>query len=226
MEQLDAAMDDLDGLLELFRVLADEGRASRLGLSRDEIRALQREVAGAIDVYATSVMASARGDVDDKRLKAFRSAAQHAMPGAVAIQRQLGDLVQQERLQAQDIRADLQQLLTLSLQCRSAVAALAPTVDRRAAEALANKVLVGLREATLHYLAAARDSGTPTPEKPRTSAVGALEQAERHAAELAALAPPAEDENASLGALLSKQVDEMMRKTAQAWSLATPSESP
>ena len=125
------------------------------------------------------------------------------------------DLVERHRPAA--VREDVKQLVTLSLHCRAAVAALAPTVDKRAAEALANKVLVELREATLTYLARARDSGDGDSAKPRAAVVAMLEKTGDHAAELAKLAPDAGGEGESLGNVLAKDVDALLHKTALEW---------
>jgi hypothetical protein len=90
-------------------------------------------------------------------------------------------------------------------------------VDTRAAEALANKVLVELREATLLYLASARESGDGNSGKPRAAVVALLEKTEGHAAELARLAPDTGGQSESLGVVLSKDVIELLHKTALEW---------
>ena len=139
------------------------------------------------------------------------------MKGALAQQKELAALVNERRLPAPAVREDIKQLVTLSLQCRAAVVALAPTVDTRAAEALANKVLVELREATLQYLASARDSGDGDNAKPRASVVALLEKTQGHAAELAELAPDTAGQSESLGGDLSKHLIELLHKTALQW---------
>ncbi len=98
------------------------------------------------------------------------------MPVAVANQKRLADLVSQRRVSSGEIRSDVEQLLNLSLHCRAALEALAPTVDRRAADALGNKVLVELRKATLLYLSPEREAGKGSPEKPRAAVVEDLKR--------------------------------------------------
>jgi hypothetical protein len=220
MDKLEIALDDLDGLLEAYRALSDDARDSALRRSPDSLRQLQREIAAAADAYAATLIASAGGDVSTKRINKCRKDAQAKMMGAVAKQEELASLVNQQRLPSAAVREDVKQLVTLSLHCRAALAALAPTVDRRAAEALANKVLVELRQATLLYLASARDSGDRNSGKPRAAVVALLEKTEGHAAELAKLAPGAAEQSESLGAVLSKNVSELLRKTAQEWEAA------
>src|SRR5262245_44212904 len=153
MEKLETALDDLDGLFEAFRALANAGSSSALVRNAQDRGKLQRELAGAADAYTTILIASARGDVDSQRINRCRKQAQAKMPTAIARQKALASLVQESRLPATEVREDVRKLVTLSLHCRAAISALAPTVDRRAADALANKVLVELRDATLQYLA-------------------------------------------------------------------------
>ena len=149
MDPLETALDDLDGLLEAYRALADDSRSSELRRSPDGLKQLQRETAAAADAYAATLIATGNGDVTAQRIDKCRQQAQAEMKDAVAKQKELAALVNQRRLPSAAVREDVKQLVTLSLHCRAAVAALAPTVDKRAAEALANKVLVELREATL-----------------------------------------------------------------------------
>ena len=98
------------------------------------------------------------------------------------------------------------------------LAALAPTVDRRAAEALGNKVLVELRDATLLYLSTERESGGGRPDKPRAAVVEQLKKTESHANEFVSLAPESGDGASSLGVTLSKDVVDMLHKTSRAWT--------
>ena len=115
-----------------------------------------------------------------------------------------------------EVRQDLHQLLSLSLHCRAALAALAPTVDRRAAEALGNKVLVELREATLLYVSTARMADDGEAEQARSAVVEQLKKTESHAGEFVGLAPGSNDD-ASLGATLSKDVVDMLHQTSLNW---------
>ena len=217
MDPLETALDDLDGFLEAYRALADDSRSSELRRSPDGLKQLQRETAAAADAYAATLIATGNGDVTAQRIDKCRQQAQAEMKDAVAKQKELAALVTQRRLPSAAVREDVKQLVTLSLHCRAAVAALAPTVDKRAAEALANKVLVELREATLTYLARARDSGDGDSAKPRAAVVAMLEKTGGHAAELAKLAPDAGGEGESLGNVLAKDVDALLHKTALEW---------
>ena len=140
------------------------------------------------------------------------------MPAAVANQKRLAALVNERRVPSPELRSDVQQLLSLSLHCRAALAALAPTVDRRAADALGNKVLVELREATLRYLSTERETGNGSPEKPRAAVVEHLKKTESHAIEFTRLAPGSADGAASLGVTLSRDVVDMLHKTSLDWS--------
>ncbi|MES2099442.1 MAG: hypothetical protein V4569_06450 [Pseudomonadota bacterium] len=109
-------------------------------------------------------------------------------------------------------------MLTLSLHCRAALTALAPTVDRRAAEALGNKVLVELRAAALLYLSTVRTVDGSTTAG-RAAVVEHLKKTERHAGEFVSLAPTGDD--TSLGATLSKDVVCMLHKTSVDWQTPT-----
>ena len=220
LEQLDTALDDLEGLLEAHRALGDDGRSSALRRNPELLKQLQRELADAADAYMATLIASSSGELSAKRITTCRQDALALMKTAVARRTELASLVNQQRLPAAEAREDLKQLVTLSLHCRAAVAALTPTVDSRAADALANKVLVELREATLRYAASARDGGAADTARPRAAAVDLLEKAEQHAAELVRLAPDAPEAEASLGVVLSKDVNAMLHKTAIDWETA------
>ncbi len=217
MDKLDTALDDLDGLFEAFRAVADDGRARVLARNGADPRTIQRELAAAADAYAATLIASVRGDVDAKRIRKCRREAQSRMPTAVARHKALASLVNEKRLPGEEVRNDLKQLALLSLHCRAALSALAPTVDRRAAEAQGNKILVELRDAMLQYLASARESGDGDTARPRAAVVSLLERTEAHASELARLAPPAPAQGDALGAVLFKDVDEGLHKTALDW---------
>jgi hypothetical protein len=140
------------------------------------------------------------------------------MPVAVANQKRLAALVNERRVSSPEVRSDVQQLLNLSLHCRAALEALAPTVDRRAADALGNKVLVELREATLLYLSTEREAGNGSTEMPRAAIVEHLKKTESHASEFVSLAPESGEGASSLGVTLSKDVVDMLHKTSLDWS--------
>jgi len=176
-------------------------------------------LADAADAYVVTLIATSGGELTPKRVAACRRNALAKMQTAAAKQAELASLVNQQRLPAAAVREDMKQLVTLSLHCRAAVAALSPAVDRRAADGLANKVLVELREAALRYAACARDAGGADTAKPRAAVVGLLEKAEQHAAELAGLAPEVPDAEVSLGFVLSKDVNAMLHKTALDWGV-------
>ncbi len=219
--ELDTALDDLDGLLEASRVLADDTRKSVLRRNAEALSALRHELAAAADAYAATLISSAKGDLDGKRIRKCRQHAQARMPLAWARQKELAALVAQQRWASPALRDDLRQLVTLSLQCRSAIAALAPTVDRRAAEAIANKVLVELHDAVLLYLARARDAGDGETTRPRAAVVSHLERTERHAAELLTLGPESRGDAGSLGFALTTDTVGLLHRTALAWAQPT-----
>jgi hypothetical protein len=220
---LETALDDLEGLFEAHRALGDDERSSPARRNPEALPELRREMAAAADSYLATLIASAGGDLSSKRITTCRRNAQREMKTAFGQRAEIASIVNQRRLPAPDVREDLRQLVTLSLHCRAAVAALAPTVDRRAADALANKVLVGLREATLRYLANAREVGDGTTSKPREAVVALLDKAEQHAAELSRLGPfSPSDREQSLGAALSQDVNALLHKTTQEWGTANP----
>jgi hypothetical protein len=216
---LEAALDDLDGLFEASRALADEGRRSKLVRNKVAVKALRHELAAAADGYATTMIATLHGDLDWKRIRKCRKVALAAMPTAAARQKDLASLVSEKRLPSANIRDDLRQLITLSLHCRAALDALGPTVDKRAAEAIGNKVLVELREITLMYLASVRQAGDGGTEKPRSAVVSYLEKAEAHAKGFEALAPESGGGSAhTLGVSLSKDVVDVLHQTHLSWA--------
>ena len=217
MDKLETALDDLDGLHEAYRALHDDARSGPLRRSPNGLKRLQREISAAADVYATTLIASAGGQLSTQRINKCRKNAQAKMKGAVARQRELASLVNQGRLNSAGLREDLKQLVTLSLHCRAAVAALAPTVDKRAAESLANKVLVELREATLLHMASARNSDDGNGARTRAAVGALLAKTEGHAAELAKLAPNVGGQSESLGAVLATDVAELLHRTALQW---------
>jgi hypothetical protein len=219
VDELETALDDLDGLLEAYRALGDDRRSLRG--NADDRRQLQREVAAAADAYAATLIASAGGDLTGERIRKGRGEAQARMDGAVARQKELAALVGQQRLPAPRIREDVKQLVTLSLQCRAALAALtaSPGIDASLAEGLANKVLVELREATLTYLARARDSDELDGAQARAAVVALLEKTGPHVAELAKLEPQAPEPSAPSRNVLVKDVNALVHKTAREWGL-------
>ena len=218
MNELEKALDDLDGLHEAFHALSDPQRASPLVSNAKLGKTLRHELAAATDAYASMLISSSRGEVDAKRIRKCRTEALARMPVAVTNQKRLAALVNERRVSSPEVRGDVQQLLNLSLHCRAALAALAPTVDRRAADGLGNKVLVELRGATLLYLATAREAGNGSPEKPRASVVAHLRKTEGHASEFVSLAPASADGASSLGVALSTDVVDMLHKTSLDWS--------
>jgi hypothetical protein len=218
MDKLETALDDIEGLLEAHQALSDESRSGALRQGSAVAKQLQRELAAAADAYAATLVASARGEVGLARINKCRRSAQAAMAGAVAKRAQLAALVNQRRAPMPAVRDDVKQLMTMSLQFRAAVAALAPTVDRRAANALSNKVLVGLRAALLQYLTSVREGGDGQSERPRAAVVALLDKTEAHASELAKLATPAATEqDESLGVTLSKDAVDLMHTTSLDW---------
>jgi hypothetical protein len=221
MNELETALDDLDGLHEAYRALSDAPRVSTLTSNGKLRKKLRQDLAAGVEAYVSTLISASRGELDPKRVKKCRAAAVGRMPTALANQRRLAALVEERRIPNPALRQDLHQLLSLSLHCRAALAALAPTVDRRAAEALGNKILVELRDATLLYVSTARvaeDGGT---EHARSAVVEQLKKTESHAGEFVGLGPASGDDASSLGVTLSKDVVDLLHKTALDWSAAT-----
>ena len=218
MNELDKALDDLGGLHEAFHALSDSQRASPLVTNAKLGKKLRHDLAAGADAYASMLISSSRGELDAKRIKKCRKEALGRMPVAVANQKRLAALVNERRIPSPEVRSDMQQLLSLSLHCRAALEALAPTVDRRAADALGNKVLVELRGATLLYLSTEREAGNSGPDKPRAAVVEQLKKTENHASEFVKLAPDSDDRASSLGVTLSRDVVAMLHKTSLDWS--------
>lgn len=226
MNELETALDDLGGLHEASCALSDAQRTSPLASNAKLRKKLRQDLAAGTEAYVSTLISTSRGELDPKRIRKCRAVAARMMPAAVASQKRLASLVEERRIPNPEFRQDLQQLLSLSLHCRAALAALAPTVDRRAADALGNKVLVELREATLLYVSTARAADEAGTEKARAVVVEHLKKTEGHADEFVALAPGPGDDASSLGAALSKDVVEMLHKTSLAWSAtAAPSTS-
>jgi hypothetical protein len=223
MNELEKALDDLDGLHEAYRALSDTERSHPLvsRVSNAKLaKTLRQDLASGADAYAATLMSSARGEVDAKRLRRCRDGALSSMPSAVSSQKRLAGLVEERRVSSPAVRRDVERLLMLSLHCRSALAALAPTVDRRAAEALGNKVLVGLRAATLLYLATVR-AGDGSADSGRSAVLESLKRIESQAGGLAGLGP--QETDASLGTALAGDVVKELHELVTGWESA-PSE--
>ncbi len=221
MNELNKALDDLDGLHEAFHALSDPLRASPLVSNAKLGKKLRHDLATGADAYVSTLISSSRGELDAKRIKKCRKEAFARMPVAVANQKRLAALVNERRVPNPDVRSDVQLLLNLSLHCRAALEALAPTVDRRAADAIGNKVLVELREATLRYLSTEREAGNGRPEKPRAAVVEHLKKTESHASEFVRLAPESSEGASSLGLTLSRDVVDMLHKTSLDWTVGS-----
>jgi len=222
MDDLNRALDDLDGLHEAFHALSDSPRASPLVSDAKLGKKLRHDLAAGADAYASTLISSSRGELDAGRIKKCRTAALARMPLAVANQKRLAALVNERRLSSPEVRSDVERLINLSLLCRGALAALAPTVDRRAADALGNKVLVELRKATLLYLSTEREADNLGTEKPRAAVVEHLKKTESHASEFVSLAPGSGDGASSLGVTLSRDVVEMLHETSLEWTSPLP----
>ena len=226
MNEIETALDDLDGLHEAFRALSDTQRASTLASNAKLGKKLRQDLTAGFEAYVSTLISTSRGELDRKRIRRCQAAAVGKMPAAMANQKRLASLVEERRIPSPEFRQDLQQLLNLSLHCRAALAALAPTVDRRAAEALGNKVLVELREATLLYASTARAADVGGTEKARAAVVEQLKKTESHADEFVGLAPESGDDASSLGVTLSKDVVDMLHKTSLDWSATAAPSTP
>lgn len=222
MDEFDKALDDIDGLQEAFIALSDAERSSPLLRNPVQVKKLRRELAAAAEAYATTFMSTHRGELDARRLKTCRGAAMKEMPAARREQPRLAALVRERRLPSPDVRDDVEKLLGMSLHFRAALDAFAPTVDRRAAEALGNKVLVELRDATLRYLMVAREAADGSRQTARAAVVDVLKRTEAHAKGLLGMAPPLDviGNDASLGASMSRHAATELRETSVEWQLA------
>src|SRR5258706_15664255 len=114
MNELDKALDDLDGLHEAFHALSDPQRASPLVTDAKLGKRLLHDLAAGADAYASTLISSSRGELDVKRIKRCRMEALAQMPAAVANQKGLAALVMERRALSPEIRGDVQQLLSLS----------------------------------------------------------------------------------------------------------------
>ena len=222
MDDFVKALDDIDGLMEALTALSDGERKCGLLRNTARVKQLRHELAAAADAYAKTVMSTHRGEFDAKRLKACRGAAVREMPSALRERTKLAALVSERRVSAPAIRHDVERLLGMSLHFRSALSTFAATVDRRAADALGNKVLVELREATLRYLAVARETADESGGKPRADVIDILKRTEAHARELLAMAPPPDVVGAapSPGASMSRVVTGELHDTSSDWVVA------
>lgn len=218
MNELQTALDDLAGLREAAAAIGDPERHGPLAKKKKLAKALRRELAAAADAYAATAMSSAGGILDSKRLNKCRRKALGKMPLAAKHRKALADLVNQKRIVGPAIRQDLEQLLGLSLHCRSALAALVPLVGRRTADSVGNRLLVALRDATLVYLASAHRIGGDDNAKPRAAVVESLRKTDSHAADIAGLVPEDSGNGESLGATLSREFVHELHRTALDWN--------
>ena len=93
MNELDKALDDLDGLHEAFHALSDPQRESPLVTNAKLGKKMRHDLAAGADAYASTVISSSRGELDAKRMKKCRTEALARMPAAVANQKRLAHLV-------------------------------------------------------------------------------------------------------------------------------------
>ncbi len=230
MAQLDTALADLAGLLELWLALDDDARAGTRWRLHSRRRDLQHEVAAAADGYASTLLSSAGGELTPQRIEKCRAEARSRMRAAWSNQAALAQLVERKRQPLGVLQDELGQLALLSLEVRAAVRALGETAsfDAKSAEPLENKVLVHLREATLAYLTAARtaatDSASADAARCRRAALAELEKASKALAGLLKLEDSgierAEPEGAP-GAALRQTVGSPLQKMLQAWAEPT-----
>jgi len=74
MNEIETALDDLDGLHEAFRALLDTQRANAIAGKAKLAKTLGRELAGALDAYVSTVISTSRGELDPKRVRKCRAA--------------------------------------------------------------------------------------------------------------------------------------------------------
>jgi hypothetical protein len=218
MEKLDTALDDLIGLLEAHRAAGDDARPSSLRRSRDTLKTLRRELGAAADAYAAVVMASSGGSVTPERLKRARDEARAALESAWGKRKELARMVEHARLPMNEERDDLRALLSLSLQCRAAIAAF----DAVASDAGTNKVLVELRAATLAYQSRLRESDGDVAAA-RKAAAQVLDKARPHAEALARLQPAAAEPGGIEQTMVAEGVSGPLGALVRAWTAESPS---
>ena len=66
MNELDKALDDLGGLYEAFHALSDPQRVNPLVTNAKLGKKIRHELAAAADAYASTLISSARGELDAK----------------------------------------------------------------------------------------------------------------------------------------------------------------
>jgi hypothetical protein len=223
---LDTALDDIVGLVEAYRACAStENRAADAVLA-----AIRRELGAAADAYAAVVLASAGGELPHERIERAREEAAAVMPAAWRRRKELAERVEAARGRGMDldlVRDDVRELAGLSLQCRAGLAAFgaSPHYDFAAADPVANKVLIELREATLTYLARVRDAGG-TPGYPefaqgaRKAAAETIEKLVPRVAELAELEAAGAERAGAPQDVIGSGLAAPMRKIAREWVVA------
>jgi hypothetical protein len=102
MNELETALDDLDGLHEAFRALSDTPRASPLASNAKLGKKLRQDLAAGAEAYVSTLISSSRGELDPKRVKKCRAAAVGRMPTALANQKRLASLVEERRILVDD----------------------------------------------------------------------------------------------------------------------------
>jgi hypothetical protein len=224
---LDTALDDIVGLVEAYRACSSTDHDAADAMPA----AIRRELGAAADAYAAVLLASAGGELSQERIERAREEAAAAMPAAWRRRKELARRVEAAREQHMDlelVRDDLRELAELSVQCRAGVAAFgtSPHYDSAAAEPLANKVLVELREATLTYLARVREAaGTPGyPEfaqGARKAAAEAIEKVVPRVAELADLEAAGAARAGLTQDVIGSRLAAPMRRIAREWVAAT-----
>ena len=85
MNELNKALDDLDGLHEAFHALSDPLRKSPLVSNAKLVKKLRHDLAAGADAYASKLISSSRGELDAKRIRKCRKEALSRMPVAVAL---------------------------------------------------------------------------------------------------------------------------------------------
>jgi hypothetical protein len=222
-QALDMALDDIVGLVEAYRACTSTDH----GTADAALAGIRRELGAAADAYAAVVLASAGGDLSHERIKRAREEAAAAMPAAWRRRKELAKRVEASRGQHMNlelVRDDLRELVGLSMQCRAGVAAFGTSqhYDSAAAQPVANKVLIELREATLTYLARVRDAGG-APGYPefaqgaRKAAAEAIAKVVPRVAELAELEATGAARAGATQDVIGSGLAAPMRKIAREW---------
>lgn len=190
MLALDTVITDVTGLLEAELMFGNAG--SNGSVSEKKKLDIKRQLASANDAYVSVILSTAGGDLTQERINRCRSQAEARMPAALSMRQTLRRIVLENRLSLIRWQGDLAQLALLSLELRQSLKGLSSSesFDQKAADPLANKALVHLREAALAYLHCAQLESVEHADdttRPRVAALPELWKASQPVTALVAL---------------------------------------